>query len=417
MENTIYKQAIPNDREPPRRHRTDKWKSFAIAVLLLGGLVGILVFILRDQLTPAIPVRTGRVILLIDSANASPGSALSEDELLFQASGWLEPDPWPIKVAALTDGFVEDVFFKAGEAVTNGHVLARLDAADAELALREAVAGVEAASAQVTVARDRWERIRALPERDTTPSERVTARNELAERQARLSAAEAERDTARLARTRTEIRSPMDGIVLRRFVDPGSKRGRGLDDPNSAVIASLFDPTKLQVRVDVPLAEAGRLFVGQPTRITTAMLPGQSFTGRVTRIVGEADLQRNTLQAKVEVRGPDPRMRPEVLCRVEFRGGRRSTRPAGRAGKAGRRTLWVPESALVDSRATEQDIWVVDPVSSRVERRTVRLGTSRRDGYRRVLDGLRANETVVVSGRESLTPGRRITSRNQEDSP
>jgi RND family efflux transporter MFP subunit len=222
---------------------------------------------------------------------------------------------------------------------------------------------------------------------------------------------------ARLALERTEIRSPMDGVVLRRFVEPGSKRGRALDDPNSAVIASLFDPVKLQVRVDVPLAEAGRLFVGQPARISTAMLPGQVFTGRVSRIVGEADLQRNTLQAKVEVHGPDPRMRPDVLCRVEFWGGKGGTPRAGRPEAAGRQTLWIPEQALGDPSASEQDVWVVDPVSQRAEQRAVRLGHARRNGYRRVLDGLRPNETVVIQGGERLAPGHRITVQNTEDSP
>ena len=38
----------------------------------------------------------------------------------------------------------------------------------------------------------------------------------------------------------------------------------------------------------------------------------------MTRIVGEADLQRNTLQAKVRVEDPDHRLRPDMLCRAEF---------------------------------------------------------------------------------------------------
>jgi len=406
-------------------NRTDKhsgrqgggrWKPVVLAVVLLGGLVAVLAFIFRDQLTPAKPVETGRVMLL-DESGASAEPSAAPDELLFQASGWLEPDPWPVKVATLTDGFVEQVFFKEGETVDNGQLLARLDRADAELVLRQAVAGIDAATARLTAARDRWERISALPERDTTPAERVAARSDVLEKQAQLESAQTARDSAKLALDRTEIRAPTNGVVLRRFVDPGSQRGRGLDDPNSAVIASLFDPARLQVRVDVPLAEAGRLFVGQPTRISTAMLPGAVFTGRVTRIVGEADLQRNTLQAKVEVHDPDPRMRPEVLCRVEFRGRTGSFGHAPPSANEGRQTLWIPEDALDDPSRPEQDVWVVDPVSDRAERRTIRLGRARRDGYRRVLDGLRANETVVTAGAAGLAAGHRVTSLTKEDAP
>lgn len=402
--------------EQHRRYGGSRWKPAVFAALLLGGLLAVLVFIFRDQLTPAKPVGTGRVLLLADpEGTTGPPGAL--DELLFQASGWLEPNPWPVKVATLTDGFVEEVFFKEGEAVTNGQILARLDRKEAELAVRQASAGIDAADARLAHALDTWERIDALAERDTTPAEKVAARSDVLEKKAYLEAAKTARDAARLALDRTEIRAPMDGLVLRRFVDPGSRRGRGMDDPNSAVIASLFDPARLQVRVDVPLAEAGRLFVGQPTRISTAMLPGSVFTGWVTRIVGEADLQRNTLQAKIEVRDPDPRMRPEVLCRVEFRGSSGRPEAAKTSANTGRHTLWIPDEALGDPSRAEQDVWVIDPISDRAERRPVRLGHSRRDGYRRVLDGLRANERVVTSGAAELEAGRRVTTLRKADTP
>jgi RND family efflux transporter MFP subunit len=389
-----------------------RWERAALAVLLLGGLLGVLLFVFRSQLTPAVKVETSRVILLADNSDVESAS-LASDELLFQASGWLEPDPWPIKVATLTDGFVEEVFFKEGESVKKGDLLARLDQADAKLALRNAEAAVSAAKARLSDSQDKWERISALPDRDTTPAERIASKSDMLAKKAALESADTSRDIAKLALDRTEIRSPMDGIVLKRFVDPGSKRSRSVDDPNSAAIASLFDPASLQVRVDVPLPEAGKLFAGQPTRISTAMLPGSSFTGKVTRIVGEADLQRNTLQAKVEVHNPDARMRPDVLCRVEFWGG---GRPAGPTAVAtGRHTVWVAEEALDPTSGAEQQVWVVDPISQKAQARNVRLGDSKRDGYRRVLEGLRPNETVVTEGAKDLREGRRVTSAKEED--
>jgi RND family efflux transporter MFP subunit len=387
-----------------------------LAVLLLGGLIAVLVFIFRDQLTPAKPVGTGRVILLAGDTD-SASSPVAGDELLFQASGWIEPDPWHVDAFTLVDGFVLDVYVKEGQVVTNGQIVARLDPGDAELGLRVAAAAVRAARARVETARDTWSRIEPLPARDTTPAERVAAENAVVELDAELAVAEAKRDMAQLALDRTVVRAPIDGIVQRLYAHPGLKRRAGSDDPESTTIVSLFDPARLQVRVDVPLAEAGRLFVGQPTRISTAMLPGAVFTGRVTRIVGEADLQRNTLQAKVEVHDPDPRMRPEVLCRVEFRGSSGSQGNAQTSANTGRQTLWIPEEALGDPSRSEQDVWVIDPISDRAERRAVRLGPSRRDGYRRVLDGLRPNETVVTSGAAQLEAGDRVIARNKEDSP
>lgn len=401
-----------------RKRAPDRWKAVGPTVALIAGLLAVIAFVYRKQLTPAIAVETGTVVLLTEDSDASAGGGMTISELLFQASGWIEPDPWPVKVAVLTDGFVEDVFVNEGDVVTNGQMLARLDAADAHLEREGAVAAVTVATARVELALDTWTRIDALPPRDTTPTERVAARAALDAARGELDASRTRLAAAELALDHTVIRANMDGRVLHRFVDPGSKRRAAMDDPNSAVLVSLYSPTSLQVRVDVPLAEARRLDIGQPTRISTAMLPGRVFTGRVTRIVGQADLQRNTLQAKVRVDTPDPRLRPEVLCRVEFWS---ITTPATEAsshtpaGAGGRLALWVPETALTDPEADDQQVWVIDPLSGTASRRTIRVGRVSRDGRHRVLKGLRANETVVIGGAETLAEGRRVTARVAED--
>ncbi len=55
---------------------------------------------------------------------------------------------------------------------------------------------------------------------------------------------------AELRVSRMTIRSPMDGLVLRRIKSPGDKVMMGMDDPRRS---SMYDPDKLQVRTDVPL--------------------------------------------------------------------------------------------------------------------------------------------------------------------
>ena len=61
----------------------------------------------------------------------------------------------------------------------------------------------------------------------------------------------------------------------------------------------LYDPKRLQVRVDVPLADAAKVRVGQQAKVVVGVLPDRTFDGEVTRVVHEADIQRNTLQVKV----------------------------------------------------------------------------------------------------------------------
>lgn len=136
------------------------------------------------------------------------------------------------------------------------------------------------------------------------------------------------------------------------------------------------------------------------------MIPGQTFNGRVLRIIGQADLQRNTLQAKVAINEPDPRLRPEVLCRVEF-WSLDSNNSSERTG-SGSHALWIPADALVSDQ-TEQQVWVVDPLTQTVTQRNIKLHPAKRDGFRRVADGLRANERIVVGGNSNrLEVGQRV---------
>jgi hypothetical protein len=89
-------------------------------------------------------------------------------------------------------------------------------------------------------------------------------------------------------------------------------------DPSTAAVAQLFDPNNLQVRTDVPLADAGKLRVGQQALVQFDSLPGQTVRGRVLRLVQQADIAKNTLQAKVLLENPPLGLVPDMLARVRI---------------------------------------------------------------------------------------------------
>ena len=191
---------------------------------------------------------------------------------------------------------------------------------------------------------------------------RVDERRELdaAEAMARraravVARARARRDADKLRLQRMVIRAPITGLVQRRLKVPGDKIMLGMDDPYSAHLLHLYDPEHLQVRVDVPLADAAGIFVGQRCEVIVDILPDVVFAGDVTRITHEADLQKNTLQVKVRVADPDPMLKPEMLTRVRFLadGGEPRRDAAGP-------TLLVPAECVSRVAGTgEMCVWVV----------------------------------------------------------
>jgi len=451
-------RASSNDRPNRRRRGFPAW---LLPVLLLLGFLALLTVLFGKRLLPAVEVKVAPVVTIrkdSDSPREEGKAPAAEPILLFQASGWIEPDPYPIVVPTLVNGVVDEVFVLEGETVEKDQVLARLIDEDAVLDLREAEsrlstlqAEIEAANAQIPSLlaqktaqekaveaenakteslQDHLKRLASVP-RGSVPEREVTearlalksqesttemarasipsidarveeVRHEVISRKSQLAEAEVAWDRASLALERHVIRSPRDGIVLHRYASPGQKRMIHGENEKSAVIVELFDPTSLQARIDVPLNEAASLGVGQSVELTTELLPNLLLKGTVTRITGRADLQRNTLQVKVSIENPDNRLRPEMLVRAKFFGSPAGSNMETATPGGTRYDIFVPESAITDN----DQIWVVN--EDKAELRDIEPGERKREDHRIVLSGIRSGEKVILPPFDQLKPEVRI---------
>ncbi|MEM6280425.1 MAG: efflux RND transporter periplasmic adaptor subunit [Verrucomicrobiota bacterium] len=479
---TTALQSLLSDTTVSDSPRRRKWE-FATYFpwLLLIGFLFLIALLFGEHLLPArklfvekvVTVRSGETS---ESAEAASANSLEVDpwsaNAVFQASGWVEPDPLPTKATALVNGVVETVQVLEGETVAKGQVLATLIQEDFELDLetaRSEVASLKSlfegheSAIEATIAKletrelevkaghmrcleliDERDRLKNAGEGAVAKGELVNAALRLQTHETQVSAMEAsvkeirsdlaklealrsdftarirkaETEVARreLALDRTEIRSPVDGIVLRLLVSPGQKRMLDMDDLDSATVVILYQPGFLQARIDVPLEEASRLSVGQAVRIRSNFLPDRIFEGSVTRIVGEADLQRNTLQAKVKFHDPDPRLRPDMLCRGEFLAVAGNTPGSDGTHTTGsdRVHVYVPESALVDRTSDGAAVWTLDQSGKRSELRRVTPGPTK-DGFVRITDGLLPGEFVIPDPPAELEEGERIKVSKKEE--
>jgi RND family efflux transporter MFP subunit len=459
---TLQALSSKSQEASPPGKRLPAW---SIPAGILLGFSALFLILFGDRLLPAPKVDVA--IVLATTADAKPineptakpeTSSPVDGAPMFQASGWIEPAPLPIKATALIDGVVDKVHVVAGDAVKQGQPLATLIADDARLAhaaaehkhrtlqaalkahsstivasekkiagLTAELAAAEARQAEAADKALRMERLPAgsVPEADVVSAklnhereiaqtasaaasveqmraeiDRLKAETEV--KQGELGNAAVEVEQAALALRRTEITSPIDGRILRLIAAPGQKKMLQMDDPESSTIAILYQPDQLQVRVDVPLADAAGLQVGQSVRIHCSLLPDTTFQGKVTHIIGEADVQRNTLQAKVSITDPVEQLRPEMLCRVEFLESQTPSSSGKPASAASSLATWIPQSALADGA-----VWVCDSESMRVQKRTVTASGDTRDDYVRIDEGLRPGEWVVLSP-SNLRDGKRV---------
>ena len=230
-----------------------------------------------------------------------------------------------VQVSSQVSGQIREVLADFNAEVKKGQVIARIDPETFEYRVRQAQADVDAAQAQVgvqqaTLASRRADLSRAtinleeakrdldrkndLVERNfISPAERdkarsvfraleqdvVTANAQIDLAQALLRNArstvqqrEALLSSARVDLSRTIIRAPVDGVVIKRSIEPGQTVAVSLAAPELFLIAqNLRD---MQVEVSIDEAEVSRLRVGQKTTFTVDAFPGRTFSGLVTQV-------------------------------------------------------------------------------------------------------------------------------------
>jgi HlyD family secretion protein len=209
-------------------------------------------------------------------------------------------------------------------------------------------------------------------------------------------------DYAKTMLDATVIRSPIDGVVLERSVEKGEMvstmnlggSGGGVE----ASVASLADPDDLQVELDISQNDFSRTSPKQTATLTADAYPDRVYEGVVAEIAPEANRQKATIQVKVKVLKPDAYLRPEMNAHVSF------LAPSAAGSAASQEALWVPRAAVVD-RDGRSVVFVLDGPHVRLRQ----IQTGRTSGDRvEVVDGVGANDRVVVRGADSLKPGQRV---------
>lgn len=363
------------DGPPPRPQRNKRLPWVPIVVVLFALLA--FAWLQRDKLAGWLSVDgQGQPGAQQENGNSAdnviPATAASGPPGSISAAGYLEViPPGPAVVSTLVSGRVEEVLAVPGETVAEGDVLATLDASAlrqrasvlasrVELAherLKRLEAGFrveEIAQAQSSLERERavLERTRADYQRadelyrkgvisraelDFATSEQRQAEAAVAQAQSRLElleagtrgediavaeaevrAGQAELDQLYWEISQCTIRAPRSGVVLEQHVYPGDWVTPGTDNPRSGAIVSVFDPAAIQAWVDVNQRDSGAVVVGQRVEMVTDAQPQRPINGTVKLIMPRANLQKNTVQAKIAISDPPPDFRPELSVKVTF---------------------------------------------------------------------------------------------------
>lgn len=215
---------------------------------------------------------------------------------MVSSTGTLNPVT-SVQVGTQVSGQIKELFVDFNSPVKQGQLIARIDPETFQFRVRQSEADLEAARSSLNrarvalaIAQRDLDRTRELVERKfTSPAEldRVQSVYDLAKAEVRTAQAveqqrEAALSTARIDLGRTEIRAPVDGVVIKRSVDVGQTVAASLQAPELFVIAK--DLRDMQVETSIDEADVGRIHIGQRATFTVDAFPGRTFNGEVKTV-------------------------------------------------------------------------------------------------------------------------------------
>ena len=111
-------------------------------------------------------------------------------------------------------------------------------------------------------------------------------------------------DQARLDLDRTVLRAPIDGIIIKRDVNPGQTVAVSLEAKTLFKIAN--DLREMEVHGKIDEADVGQLKVGQTARFTVDAYPDRTFSGRVLQIRKSPEVVQNVVTYTALISAPNP---------------------------------------------------------------------------------------------------------------
>lgn len=228
--------------------------------------------------------------------------------------------------------------------------------------------------------------------------------------QARVALAEAQ-----LRLDRMTVRAPIGGRVYRLIADPGARIGSGMTQMqghDGSTIVTLYRPDMLQVRVDVRFEDLPMISLHQPVEIDNPAL-ASPLTGNVLFISSEADIQKNTLEVKVEIPDPPPVFKPEMLVDVTFLSQETKDEGQGTSDESQEARddvatrIFVPQQ-LVQEGEGGSFVWLADRSAKVARKQPVHIGETIAGGLVEVTDGLTISSRLITSNIHELRDGLRI---------
>ena len=286
-----------------------------------------------------------------------------------QLPGVMQPFQF-VQLFPKVSGFVKSVSVDRGSVVRKGQLLIILEAPEVEQQVAQAKLKFTQAEATYITSKDRYRR---LLETSKTPGTISPYDLDAAASKMQGDSATAQGEYANFKAQETmksylTVTAPFDGVITERNVHPGALAGPGTQNAKPMLV--LQELSMLRLVVDVPEQYAAQVKDGDEVKYKTNALPGQDFTGKVSRSSQSLNSNYRSETLEIDVKNTDNKFKPGMYAEVVL--------PTSGAANA----FVVPRSAVVTT----------------TERKYVILSDNGVAKWRDVSEGNQSNDSTEIFG-------------------
>jgi HlyD family secretion protein len=312
-------RALEIDPSSGRRRGVKRW--LIVALLVAAALAAIVIWTRMEE-SDSVQYKTQEVVR-------------GDLTVIVTATGTLKPMN-EVEVGSELSGTAKSVEVEYNSKVKVGQVLAKLDTTKLEATLTQSRAALESAKAKVlqaqaTVAETRAKLAQLLRVRSLSNG-KVPSQLDIDAAEAAFDRAKADEASAKAAVSQAEatvkanetdlsksiIRSPINGIVLTRSIEPGQTVAATMTTPVLFTLAE--DLTQMELHVNVDEADIGKVQEGQEATFSVAAFPNRTFEARITQVRYGSSTTSGvvTYETVLKVNNSDLSLRPGMTATADI---------------------------------------------------------------------------------------------------
>jgi HlyD family secretion protein len=224
-----------------------------------------------------------------------------------------------VEVGTQVSGLLSEIRVDFNDRVEEGDLLARIDPTILQQEVRSAEANLARSQAELDQSlRDLARATELVQAKAATTSEFESAQYKHDVASASFEQAQVSLDRARRNLEYTEIRAPIDGVVIERAVEVGQTVAASMSAPVLFILAG--DLGKMEILASVDESDIGLIHQGQEVQFTVQAYPEEPFHGEVSQVRLQSAVQENvvTYGVVIAVDNVDGRLLPGMTATVEF---------------------------------------------------------------------------------------------------